>query len=152
MSAQNPSSTFEDPFDSLYDAASFDAEFNQNWRGINSGPGKIAQWFGAWDQDEYNRFLTNQDRAYERAATSSARAWDEYMDSTKYQRMVKDLEAAGLNPYLALQGGLSAGSSSSTASQGSSARQITDSGKKQSNKLSSLAMLMIATAKLLALL
>lgn len=35
------------------------------------------------------------------------RRWAQRMDATKYQRAVKDLAAAGLNPILAVKGGLS---------------------------------------------
>lgn len=37
--------------------------------------------------------------------TRHARKWQEYMASTAYQRTVKDLEAAGINPLYAVTGG-----------------------------------------------
>ena len=43
-------------------------------------------------------------------ATQSAREWDKMMSDTQYQRMVADLKAAGLNPWLALQNGVSGSS------------------------------------------
>lgn len=141
MSAQN----FVDPFDSMYSYGSIPEEYT----GMDSIGGKIGQAFGIVDKNEYQYWLDQQDKMYERAAVSSARAWDEYMDSTKYQRMVKDLEAAGLNPWLALQSGLSAGGGSSTASTGSSARNHAKNESKST--LGSLAMLLLATAKLLSM-
>lgn len=61
--------------------------------------------------------------AYERnvASAREQREWELFMDSTKTQRLVKDLEAAGLNPWLALQGasfggGVPVGASASTNS------------------------------------
>lgn len=146
MSAQNPVTTFEDPFDSMYQAQATPKEFTN----IDSFWGKIGQGLGFVDRNEYDRWLTEQDRAYERAATNSARAWDLFMDSTKYQRLFNDIKATGYNPLLALQGGLSASSAGQTAAQGSSARQITSSGKKASN-IGGVAMLLMAVAKLLAL-
>lgn len=48
----------------------------------------------------------------ERENTTNAQAWYRHMSDTSYQRAVKDLEKAGLNPALALSGlnGASAGS------------------------------------------
>lgn len=139
MSAQ---SGFVDPFDYSFQLTP------KEYTNIDSVWGKIGQGLGFVDRNDYDRWLAEQERNYERAAVNSARAWDEYMDSTKYQRAVKDLQAAGLNPWLALQSGVSAGGSSTTASTGSSARAKVEGNSK--GKMSSLAMLLLASAKLIA--
>ena len=52
--------------------------------------------------------IVNDERQYGQGMINDARKWWQEMADTQYQRLTKDLEAAGLNPWLALQsGGLS---------------------------------------------
>lgn len=61
-------------------------------------------------------------REFNAAQAQASREWSERMDSTKYQRQIADMQAAGLNPILAYQQMGSSVPGTSTASAGSSAR------------------------------
>ena len=81
---------------------------------------KIAKFFGHGAESSfesaYEAYINNLNNRNETIATQNARAYDKMMDDTKYQRMMKDFEAAGLNPYLLVNnGGISAGSIGSGA-------------------------------------
>lgn len=67
-------------------------------------------------KSHYEAYLNNLKNRNEYIATQSARAWEKYLDDTRIQRRMKDFEAAGLNPYLAVtESGLSGGSTGSGA-------------------------------------
>lgn len=114
---------------------------------------KFGSFFSGIDSEsQYQNALTENNRRYEQAMLNDARNYETWFDSTAVQRRVNDIKAAGLNPWLALQsGGISSNGSSGNPSpgSGSSAKSTSNNGK---GATSSLAMLLMATAKLLAVL
>ena len=70
----------------------------------------------AMNQNESDRVRREQN-IFNQYEAQRAREWNQQMDSTKYQRTVADMRAAGVNPALAMQGGVTTqASSNATAS------------------------------------
>lgn len=70
----------------------------------------------AINQNESDRVRREQN-IFNKYEAQRAREWNQQMDSTKYQRTVADMRAAGVNPALAMQGGVSTqAASNATAS------------------------------------
>lgn len=63
--------------------------------------------------------LDDMERAFNSAEAQKNRDWQQYMSDTAVQRAVKDLEAAGLNKWLALNGGSLGAASTPSGAQAS---------------------------------
>lgn len=68
----------------------------------------------AMNQNESDRVRREQN-LFNKYEAVRAREWSEQMDSSKYQRTVADMQSAGVNPALAMQGGVSTQAASNSA-------------------------------------
>ena len=76
-------------------------DFNMNaWN-------QAADWNAEmWEkQASFNKKEAQKNRDFQAAEAEKLRAWQETMANTSYQRAIKDMSAAGLNPILAVTGG-----------------------------------------------
>ena len=76
------------------------------------GTGGVSTAFNLLTMAVQNKF--NSDQAH------IARNWNQQMDNTKYQRTVADMKAAGVNPALAMDGGVTTQATSNAVAQGAS--------------------------------
>lgn len=141
---QNSVPEFEDPYNFQAEGEQKNSDTRQFGLDSSGFIGRIGDLLGLGVSKQEEANLLRDDREYERQSINSARAWSEYMDNTQYQRRVADLEAAGLNPWLAVQNGIS-GSGAASADTGGSAQHQTRSGQSKT----ALGMILLALAKIL---
>lgn len=116
--------------------------------------GRVSNFFdgiGNRERSEYQTYLDNLDRRNEFLSQQSARGYDKMMDDSKYQRMMKDFEAAGLNPYLIVNsGGVSASSSPSGAKADYGKHQAYQNKSSNGDAGRNFALLLLAVARIAA--
>lgn len=69
---------------------------------------------------EYSDVVRQEQNEFNAEQAQIAREHNVLMDNTKYQRQVADMQAAGVNPSLAMQGGVSTQATSNAVAQGAS--------------------------------
>lgn len=97
---QSASDFFHSAEDYNYNVVDHPASGNRDWEDIFS---HLADSDDAWLEKWINWMMQSD-------MMQKQMDWQEYMSGSQYQRMINDLKAAGLNPWLALQGGVSGSS------------------------------------------
>lgn len=99
--------------------------------GFNAAQAAMANQFSMdmWDKSAaWNEMMWQKQAEFNAAEAEKQRQWSQWMESTRYQRGMKDMEKAGLNPILAY-GGIATGAGSGGAASVGSASMGTISGQ-----------------------
>lgn len=94
---------------------------NNMWGAIiGAAISAVAAIASAASNRKFQRKTMNEQNAFNEQQAQVTREWNEQMDNTKYQRQVTDMQNAGVNPALAMSGGVTTqATSNATASSGS---------------------------------
>lgn len=79
----------------------------------------LLNQYAAMDNRNYNDKIRREQNIFNQYEAQRAREWNQQMDSTKYQRTVTDMQSAGINPALAMQGGVTTQATSNAQAQAS---------------------------------
>lgn len=77
----------------------------------------LLNQYSSMDNRNYSEKVRREQNIFNKYEAQRAREWNQQMDSTKYQRTVADMQAAGVNPALAMQGGVTTQASSNATAQ-----------------------------------
>lgn len=95
------------------------AQFQYNDKLFTQGslPERFADWWLGTNlvDSKNNNALLNYQMQFNEHMQDKANLFNEKMSSTAYQRAVKDMQSAGINPLVAMSGGAKAASSPSSA-------------------------------------